>query len=76
MPIVYAPPVIIHNSGQSDSSKVEIAICQALPTKAETLVCLQKLKAEEDFAGAVLGGILGFIVLAFIIGMLWTWWND
>lgn len=75
MPVTTVP-VIITNHSQSNENATEIAICQALPTRAETLVCLQKLKESEDFAGAVLGGIFGGILLLMVLGFVGCWIKD
>lgn len=63
MPIIYPPPVIINRIPRNTT---DIAICQALPTKAETLVCLRDLQDQEATMTMWGVGILLVIVILFV----------
>lgn len=57
----------------NSSHNTDIAICQSLPTKAETLICLENLKKQENME--VTFGI-GFVIILIVLLLLFIRWID
>lgn len=65
MVAVYMP--LYNDIGGSETVAIEIARCNALPTKAETLVCLDKVKEHQEAVDQMFGVFLVCVLLAMIV---------